>query len=55
MKLYEITITATIDDLESLQVSLSAEIDVDPQLQTIATEVLPTHLRKIADDMEDVS
>ncbi len=53
MKLYEVTIVATVDDLETLAVSLSAEVVLDdPSLQPVVTSVLPAHLRKVADDLE---
>ena len=53
MKLYELTITATVTDLEKLSVQLSADVVLDsPQLRGAAMQVMPHHLRKIADDME---
>lgn len=53
MKLYSITITAHIDDLDTLDVHLDANVEIsDPSLQTIALSAIPTHLRKVADDTE---
>lgn len=52
MKLYSITITARIEDLGTLDVSLSADVEVaDPSLQSLAMSVIPAHLRKVAGDI----
>ncbi len=54
MKLYSITITAHVDDLDTLDVHLDAQLDIDNiELQSIALNVLPAHLRKIATDLEE--
>ena len=53
MKLYTITISAHIDDLDTLDVHLDAEVEIsDPSLQTIALAAIPAHLRKVAADTE---
>ena len=53
MKLYSITITAHVDDLETLDVHVDAELEpTDPSMQGIVMEILPAHLRKVADDVE---
>jgi hypothetical protein len=53
MKLYTLTISAHIDDLETLKVHVDADVEIaDPSLQSIALLVIPTHLRKVADDTE---
>lgn len=53
MKLYTITISAHIDDLDTLEVHLDADVEVaDASLREIAMRVLPTHLRKVASDTE---
>lgn len=54
MKLYTLTITAHVDDLETLKVRLDAELEVDAEsLRPIATAVLPAHLRWAADHLDD--
>lgn len=53
MNLYDITITARITDIDELKTKLSADINVaDASLRRIAMDVLPAHLRKVADDIE---
>lgn len=53
MKLYTLTITAHIDDLDTLDVHLDANVEIaDPSLQSIAVAIIPAHLRKVADDTE---
>jgi hypothetical protein len=53
VKLYSITITAHVDDLDTLDVHLDAELDVaSAELQGIAMSVIPSHLRKVANDLE---
>lgn len=53
MKLYDITITARIDDLDTLDVTLAADVNVAAaELQGLAMSVMPAHLRKVADDIE---
>ncbi len=53
MKLYTITISAHVDDLDTLDVHLDADVEVsDPSLQSIALSIIPAHLRKVADDTE---
>ncbi len=54
MKLYEFMITAHVDDLDTLDVHLDAQLNVaDVQLQSISLSVLPAHLRKVARDLEN--
>jgi hypothetical protein len=54
MKLYSITITAHVDDLDTLDVHLDAQLDIaSVELQSIALTVLPAHLRKVARDLEN--
>jgi hypothetical protein len=56
MKLYTITISAHIDDLDTLDVHLDANVELaDPSLQSIALSVIPSHLRKVANDTEAAS
>jgi len=53
MKLYTLTISAHVDDLETLDVHLDANVEIsDPSLQSIALSIIPAHLRKVADDTE---
>jgi hypothetical protein len=53
MKLYTLTISAHVDDLETLDVHLDAAVEVsDPSMQSIALSIIPAHLRKVADDTE---
>lgn len=53
MKLYAITVTAHLDNLETLDVHLDATLELDDaSLQTVARSVIPAHLRKVADDIE---
>jgi hypothetical protein len=53
VKLYTLTISAHVDDLETLDVHLDANVEVaDPSLRQIALSVIPAHLRKIAADVE---
>ncbi|MDB5597927.1 MAG: hypothetical protein JWM36_4888 [Hyphomicrobiales bacterium] len=53
MKLYTITITAHIDDPDTLDVHLDADVEVSaPSLQTLALKLIPAHLRKVAADTE---
>lgn len=54
MKLYSVTVTAHVDNLEDLNVELSAEISVsDPGLIGPVNSILPAHLRKVARDIEE--
>jgi hypothetical protein len=53
MKLYSLTITAHVDDLDTLEVKLAAEFDLpSPELQSLVMSVVPAHLRKVAGDVE---
>lgn len=53
MKLYTLTISAHVDDLETLDVHIDAHVEVAyPSLQSVALSVIPAHLRKVADDAE---
>lgn len=53
MKLYSLTITATVDDLDTLDVKLAAEFELaSPELQSLVMDIVPAHLRKVADDIE---
>lgn len=53
MKLYTLTISAHVDDLDTLKMHLDADVEIaDPSLRTIALAVIPKHLRKVADDTE---
>lgn len=53
MKLYTLTVSAHVDDLDTLNVHLDAHVEVaDPSLQSIAVAVIPAHLRKIAEQTE---
>jgi hypothetical protein len=54
VKLYTITITARIDDLDALDISLSADVEIaDPSLQRVAMTAMPAHLRKVANDIAE--
>lgn len=53
MKLYSITVTAHVDDLDELDVHIDADVQIpSPQLHGIVMSILPKHLRKVADDTE---
>lgn len=53
MKLYTLKITAHVDDLDTLDVHLDADVEIaDPAMQSIAMSVIPAHLRKVARDVE---
>lgn len=53
MKLYTITISAHVDDLETLDVHLDANVELpDASMRQVALSVIPAHLRKVADDTE---
>lgn len=53
MKLYTITISAHVDDLDTLDVHLDANVEIaDPSMRSIALSIIPAHLRKVADDTE---
>lgn len=53
MKLYTLTISAHVDDLETLDVHLDAKVEIsDPSMRSIALSIIPAHLRKIADETE---
>jgi hypothetical protein len=53
VKLYTLTISAHVDDLDTLDVHLDAHVEVaSPSLESIAMAVLPAHLRKVAADAE---
>lgn len=56
MKLYTLTISAHVDDLETLDVHLDAGVEVsDPSMRSIALSIIPAHLRKVANDVEQQS
>ena len=53
MKLYSITISAHVDDLETLDVHLDANLELaDASMRALALSVIPAHLRKVATDVE---
>lgn len=53
MKLYTITISAHVDDLETLDVHLDANVEVsDSSMQSVVLSIIPAHLRKVAEDTE---
>jgi len=56
VKLYSITITAHVDDLDTLDVHLDAEFELaNPELQGVVMSIVPAHLRKVANDVESQS
>lgn len=56
MKLYTLTISAHVDDLETLDVHIDANVELpDPSLRSMALPIIPAHLRKVADDTEATS
>jgi hypothetical protein len=53
MRLYTLTISAHVDDLDTLDVHLDANVEIsDPSIRSIALSIIPAHLRKVADDTE---
>jgi hypothetical protein len=53
VRLYSITVTATVTDIDNLTVALSADVEIDDEsMRAIAMRVMPSHLRKAADDIE---
>jgi hypothetical protein len=53
VKLYTLTISAHVDDLDTLDVHLDANLEpADASLVSVVRSVLPAHLRKIAADVE---
>lgn len=52
MKLYTLTVTCHVDDLDDLTMHLDAHLEpVDVSLQSVVLTVAPGQLRKVADDL----
>lgn len=53
MKLYSITISGHVDDLDTLDVHLDAELELaSEELEGVVMSILPDHLRKVANNLE---